>query len=271
MPLQKMKRHFYLSYSVTIFEFCDDGLYLFYQFVLKNKFMRTKLPSLLCIICLSFIFIPNTNAQFGLRAGISSNGILARDQYKNDLYNYARLTTGFNAGVTYDIPINDKFSVQPILQFSKKGYWVKYVEENYSNESWFSPYYMELPINVLFKPSLGNGKLITGAGAYIACGMGGKGHNIAKYIVNEELITSKDNARLAFIRDFNDLDADKWAYGKPLDYGVQLLEGYELKNGFSLQLMAQLGLANIYANADGEKPVNSKRNYGINLSIGYRL
>lgn len=217
---------------------------------------------------LGFLFSSNhVSAQVGIRAGANFYNVITKDKYGNEVYNDPKLNPGFHLGVTYDFPLAKNIYLQSAALFSTKGYRINNEQENSSVESYINPYYIEVPVNVLFAPKLGKGRLMLGAGPYIAYGIGGKGKAYVKNIVGGELVSENSKADLQFVSDINKANADKWTYGKPLDYGIQIMEGYEFNGRISVQVIGQLGLANIQpANAPS---VDKLKNFGLGISVGY--
>src|SRR5690348_10557010 len=97
-----------------------------------------------------------TNAQkasFGLRGGVNFYNLTGK--YANgDKLDY-KIKTGFNVGVNAEIPIGIDFYVQPGIIYSGKGGTLKS-----GLESKLSIGYVEVPLNLLYKPDLGTGKLL---------------------------------------------------------------------------------------------------------------
>lgn len=124
---------------------------------------------------------------------------------------------------------------------------------------------------------MGTGKLLLGAGPYIAYGLGGKwkakGSNVTvdgklEFVNDYKDATQQD----IFNEDFNYENGLTIPYAKKIDYGANLLAGYELSNNLSFQLNAQLGLANGIPNFDGKKPEKeSLKNVGFGISLGYKF
>ena len=156
------------------------------------------------------------------------------------------LKTGFNAGVNAEIPVGIDFYLQPGLLFSTKG--AKYDFQGVEATQTIS--YLELPVNFLYKPELGEGRLLLGFGPYAAYAVGGKikggGTDIDMEFGNEVGET------------------------KPFDAGANLLAGYEFSNNFSFQLNAGLGLINMYNRPTGDSETSVK-NTGFGVSLGYRF
>ena len=193
---------------------------------------------------------------FGVRAGVNFTNFKGDDEKGKDLD--FDLKTGFNIGVNAEIPVASDFYLQPGLLFSTKGYKEKVAGS--SDDLKYNVSYLEIPINFLYKPVLGPGKLLLGFGPYIGIGIGGK-------------VKHGDNAaKIKFKNDLNASDLTKnYQYQKGLDFGGNLLAGYELSSKISFQLNAQLGMSNLVPKVDGKK-LNSKiKNTGFGISVGYRF
>jgi hypothetical protein len=231
--------------------------------------MRLK-PFLPVLFFASFIITSGiAKAQIGVRAGFNAYNVISKDRNDNELYDNTRLNPGFHVGVTYDYLIGKDFYVQPAVLFSTKGYRIKRVEENSSIESYMDPYYVEVPVNFLYAPKLGKGRLLLGAGPYIAYGIGGRGQYYGKNIEEGVVKRTDQSADLQFLNDTKEIKTGKWAYGKTWDYGVQILEGYEFNERLSFQINAQLGLADIHPDINGVKSTNKIKNIGFGISVGY--
>lgn len=195
-------------------------------------------------------------ASFGVRAGINFQNWNGDNSGGNEIdYN---LKTGFHIGVNAEVPVAPEFYVQPGLLFSTKGAKDKIPN---ADDIRYNISYLEIPINVLYKPTLGSGKLLLGFGPYLAFAVGGKakrGSDSRDY----EFDSKTTLAKFA-----------QAPYAKRFDAGANFLAGYELSNKVSVQLNAQLGLVKIntkitdYPGGDEGKVKNT----GFGFSVGYRL
>jgi len=200
--------------------------------------------------------------SFGLRGGVNFQNINGKDNNGNKLSN--DMVTGFNAGINVEIPVAPQFFIQPGLLYSVKGAVNNDVILGQNISSNFKISYLELPVNFIFKPMLGTGRLLLGFGPYAAIGVGGK----AKY----EIGGNSRSTDIKFKNTVSDADPQDVAYFKPIDAGANLLAGYEFSNKISFQLNAQLGLTKInatYTDSPGDK--TSAKNTGFGFSVGYRF
>lgn len=201
--------------------------------------------------------------SIGIRAGVNLQKIYGDDFMGNKLSN--DFTTGFHAGLNADLFISEGFYLQPGLLYSTKG------AERKNNNTEYTQHisYIELPVNLLFKPQLGSGRLLLGAGPYAAYGISGKNK------------TKNGDAAVELDAKFkNKVSAAEYAttllngayYLKPFDFGGNVLIGYELNSGFSLQLNGQMGLSRINPEVDGVAADKSNwKNMGFGASLGYRF
>ncbi len=190
---------------------------------------------------------------FGIRAGVSLQNINGRDGNDNKLEN--KLVPRFQGGVNVELPLADEFYVQPGLLFAGKGTEFKGSNTNLNIS------YLEIPVNFLFKPVVGNGKLLLGFGPYVGFGIGGT------------IKPSNGNSsEIKFENTISVAQALTGTYIRKTDVGANLLFGYELSNLFSVQLNAQLGLAKINPDIEGLNNNNTMyKNTGFGLSVGYRF
>jgi hypothetical protein len=190
---------------------------------------------------------------FGVRAGVNFtnlNGDDGKDDYEN------KLKPGFNIGVNAEIPVAQDFFLQPGLLFTTKG------AKDKEGDGKLNISYLEVPINFLYKPTLGAGKLLLGFGPYIGFGIGGKYKN------------GDIERKVKFKNDVKASDislTDPKVFMKGLDFGGNLLVGYELTSKISFQLNAQLGMSNLDSKIEGKKQDGKTKNTGFGISVGYRF
>jgi hypothetical protein len=184
--------------------------------------------------------------SFGVKAGFSSSSV-SFDESEG-----TKRLAAFHAGVIADLSLAESFSLQPQLLYSAKGVKVPDIDANLNvTTASYKLNYLELPVNFLYKPQVGPGKLFVGAGPYLALGLSGKYQDIKV----------KFDGKKA-----EDLDeTDENIHAKALDAGANFLAGYELNNGLLFSINYSLGLTNI--DPDGSK---SKNGY-FGISVGYLL
>lgn len=199
-----------------------------------------KLSAILIVAML--LALPALQAQttFGVRGGVNfSNQTIKGGGIELD----TKMLTGFNIGVDLEVPVAPDFYFQPGLLFTTKG--MKY--EIMGDDITTKLNYLEVPLNLLYKPLLGEGNLILAFGPYLAYGIGGKAKSGNE---TEDIKFGKDE-------DY-----------KPFDMGGNLSFGYMFSGGFSVQFNTQLGLINIAPEDSGDVTI---KNSGFGLSVGYRF
>ncbi len=186
---------------------------------------------------------------FGLRAGVNFQNINGKDASDDKLQN--DLLTGFHAGVNAEIPVGTGTYIQPGVLYTQKGAKL----EDSDNKIKLS--YIDIPVNLIYKPVLGTGNMVLGFGPYVGFGIGGKVENGN----NEMDVEFTDSRSASEIHKFKRIDA-----------GANFLAGYEFANKLSFQLNAQLGLVDInpeISNVSNDK--TNWRNTGWGISLGYRF
>src|SRR5690349_6856896 len=199
--------------------------------------MKTGFIMAALLIGISAASFAQTPVSYGIRAGVNFQNLNGKDASGGNLDN--KLKTGFNIGITADIPVaSPDYFVQTGLLFTTKG--AKVVTPTSGNNK-VNLNYLEIPITFLYKPVVGEGRLLLGVGPYLGIGVGGKS-------------------------DFGSID-----FGddlKRFDAGGNLLFGYQFTPKISAQLNAQLGLLNIQKDPPGDATI---KNTGFGVSLGYHF
>jgi hypothetical protein len=188
---------------------------------------------------------------FSIRGGVNFQNINGKDILGDKLTN--KVKPGFHIGVLADVPLATEYAMQSGLLFSAKG--AKLANSGHK----LTISYLEIPINLLYKPVLGDGKLLLGFGPYLAFGLGGK-----------LKLGNGGSYGVKYTSEVKRTDPTDKTYFKRFDAGANLLAGYQLSNGFSIQLNAQLGLVKINPSLEGIN--NNKaayKNTGFGISVGY--
>jgi hypothetical protein len=186
--------------------------------------------------------------KFGIVAGANFSSATAKNVTLNSGKETSDLIVGIRAGVTADLQLADEFYIGTGLLFAGKG------GKNKDNSDFKTTLsYLQVPINFLFKPEVGSGKLNLGAGPYVAYGVGGK-HKGSVGNISADLKAFDDESGAAKLKRF--------------DAGVGVVAGYEMNSGLYLGLHADLGLVNAYDNTDNDR---SWKNTSFGVSLGYKF
>jgi len=200
----------------------------------------------LIISCALFLnYAKAQNTSFGITAGAVFTSYKAAVESVSIT---SRTKAGFTAGAVVSIGMGKYISLQPALNFVQKGGTFK--DEGSADKTTLN--YLELPLNIVYNTSGAKGKFFAGAGPCFSMGLSGKD----KY---------KD--------DYYDETTDiKFGSGtdddlKPLEVCINIIAGYQLKNGLFIAANYNAGLNNI-ANGDSFYSVDTKyhnRYFGVRI------
>ena len=204
------------------------------------------------IALINFAKAQTEQTTFGFKAGINFQNLTGHDVNGNQLNN--RLKAGVSLGANAQIPIATDFYIQPGVEFNQKG--AKSSDGFYTT----TLNYIDVPVNFVYKPLVGTGHLILGAGPYVGFGIGG---NVSDGTTKTQVIFQNQV-------NTNDLNSG-YPYFRRLDAGANLLAGYEFDNRISIQLNAQLGLTKTNPTIVGYSDPSAVKNTGFGFSVGYRL
>lgn len=177
----------------------------------------------------------------------------------------------FQVGVNLDIPLSMALYLQPGVLYSGKGFkqtggWLA----SEGNEFKAKADYIEMPINLVYRSQVWTGNVMIGAGPYVGYGIGGKWETEGKIVIGD-IILSESNGDIIFKQDLSDGEFSNYLYGKPWDYGINVLAGYEFLQRIAVQLNAQWGVANLVPDIDSKPADGSIRNRSYGISLGYRF
>jgi hypothetical protein len=227
--------------------------------------MKTKLFAFVLILML---FIPQTFAQkkrkvdtgvhFGILGGCNLQTFIGKDYWGDRLDN--KFTPGFHGGGNVILNIGPDLYLQPGLLFSVKGAKQNIITDNITKTIRLS--YLEVPLNLLFRPMLGDGHILLGLGPYAAYGITG----------NEKTQSGPVTIKLSvkYLADASG-EPTTYVYYRGPDAGANIFVGYEFYSQIFCQLNAQMGLMKINPDYGYPNDVTSKKNFGFGLSAGYRF
>jgi len=203
-----------------------------------------------------------SKARFGIYGGVNFQTINGKDANGTTLEN--SIITKFHAGINEEIPLAPDFKFQVGVQYIGKGAKGDFVYNTNGKDVLITREinlsYIEVPLNLVYKPLLGTGNLILGFGPYVGYSFGGK----AKFSGTDAPADRDVNfTKTAPANELNNL-----ANYKPLDVGSNFFFGYELRNGINFVFNASLGLININSQTTNKL---AEKNTGFGLSLGYRF
>lgn len=231
-----------------------------------------KISLLTAFICGCF-FCAHSQAHFGVQVG----GNVAITQYErnedDDLTNKPRF--GLVAGLVADVPLGP-VSFRPELNFIQKGFKNEDTNTDLGvttvtvQKSRFN--YVEVPLNFVFNVPVGASKIYFGLGPNFGLGMGG---NVEyKATASSVLGTAQSSTKfdVRFDGKENDLNSfdDRKYHLKRLDFGGNVLAGFQSSMGLFVNLGFTLGLSDISPNSsDTDNFEFQQKNHGVHLKIGY--
>ncbi|MFA9390154.1 MAG: porin family protein [Prolixibacteraceae bacterium] len=221
---------------------------------IKNSFL------IVALILIGFCAQSQSNGiSFGLRGGFDMQTFNGQD-INGDKLELSQVPR-FNVGAIVDIPVAPEFYFQTGLLYTTKGAKSDDQFLGLDMSAEYNIAYVELPLNFVYKSTLGNGKIVLGFGPYLAYGIGGN----AKFTMG----STSSEEKIVFTNEFQSLNPLTWNNFKAFDYGGNLFFGYQLSNGILVQLNTQLGMAQINAENTTIASKASFKNTGYGISIGY--
>jgi hypothetical protein len=223
--------------------------------------MKKRLLSIALILLFSASFAvaqEKSKLLFGILGGVNYQNLNGKDLGGDKLENDMLL--GFHGGINVQIPIAPEFYFQPGIMYATKG--AKNTSGSISSTTKLN--YIEVPLNMVYKASLGEGFFMLGFGPYVSYGISGN--------VKTESGSVTLNRDVKFKSVVETGDNILVPYYKAFDAGANIFVGYEMASGLFLQLDTEFGMLNInpeYKILATDK--SSTKNTGFGLSLGYRF
>lgn len=210
------------------------------------------------IYLLALLFIACTGARAQKVSYIFTAGFNEFKAGNGGMYPHDHFVSGYNFGSLLDIRWGN-ISLQPGWLFTTKGGTSKDVHFSYTDPHTFQRLYgegnervrlnyIEVPANVIYWLKAPHGEFFIGAGPYMAVGLD----------ASESLDNNPENFYFSLP---NPHFAKGWI--KRIDYGLNSILGYKLKNGLGLSMGYSQGLRTLYDNPE------ITRNRGFNISVSY--
>lgn len=149
--------------------------------------------------------------------------------------------TSFHAGLVSDLRLSFNLYFQPQFLLSGKG---TKDYPNYLDTVTINPFFLEIPLNFLYKNTVGKGNVLVGLGPYVGQALFGK----------VKTFSSQRNIKFGN-KYYDDV--------RGLDLGLNLIAGYEFKSGPLINVNYSLGLTN------SDELFEGARNRYLGISFGY--
>ncbi|MGZ8559431.1 MAG: porin family protein [Chitinophagaceae bacterium] len=231
-----------------------------------------KTTKLIGCMALLSLFIISANAQKSsaiLRGGVNlANVSVTKDGGIDD----AKMLTSFQAGIIGNLHLTSFLALQPGVLFTGKGTKAHSGDESSANfyRATSNPYYIEVPVNLVFKTPTGSSNFFVGAGPYIAMGVAGKNK------VNGKIagISFSNEKNIKFSNDDpTTLDEEEGAgFGimKRFDYGLNGTIGVEASK-LVISANYGLGLAKLQSGSGGSGSDKNNKHRVLSFTLGYKL
>ncbi|MGZ8540629.1 MAG: outer membrane beta-barrel protein [Chitinophagaceae bacterium] len=220
------------------------------------------------------LFVITANAQEKkssaiLRGGVNLANVSVTD---NGGIDDAKMLTSFQVGIIGDINITSFLALQPGVIFSGKGTKTQRGNENDANfyRATSNPYYVEVPLNLVFKTPTGNSNFFVGAGPYIAMGIAGKNKVNGKiggvsYNSERNIKWSNDDPTT-----LNEEEGSGFGIMKRFDYGLNGTIGIEASK-LVISANYGLGLAKLQSGSGGSGEDNYNKHRVLSFTLGFKL
>ncbi len=186
---------------------------------------------------------------------------------------------GLTIGAIAEIGLGNGLSLRPELNFIQKGGKIsKYETINVFGATLSTNYtesialgYLELAPNLVYNLKAGSGKFFVGVGPDLAFGLGGKykfNSLITSTAAGSSSISDYENKKIKFDgKKATDLaEADDDYHLKALDFGINVLAGYKMRDGAFISAGYTTGLSNFDPNDQ-----QTAKNSGFNIKIGFLI
>lgn len=184
----------------------------------------------------------------------------------------AKMLTSFQVGIIGDLNITSFLAIQPGVIFTGKG--TKAQSGNESDANFYratsNPYYIEVPVNLVFKTPTGNSNFFVGAGPYIAMGIAGKNKVDGKiagvaYSSERNIKWSNDDPTT-----LNDEEGSGFGIMKRFDYGLNGTIGVEASK-LVISANYGFGLAKLQSGSGGSGEDNKNKHRVLSFTLGFKL
>ena len=223
----------------------------------------------ICVVLLlpALLIAGSVKAQF-IKVGLNAANITITNDGDVDK---AKALGSFHAGISGDIKLAPSLYIQPGLYFTGKGSKTQSgtpADANYYRAT-SNPYYIEVPVNLIFKTPGKGLRFFAGAGPYLAVGIAGKNKVEGKFLGvafnSEENIqwSNDDPATLGYE------EGSGYGIMKRFDYGLNAVAGIE-SGGLLLSAGYGFGLAKLQSGSNSSADDKNKHRV-FSVSVGFRL
>lgn len=215
----------------------------------------------LFVLCAYFVLLQSLKAQnlkFGAKAGINFASISAYNNPTNSTYQ-SKIFDNIDIGGVTEL-VWPKFTLQSGLILDGKGGENTYInnQTNTNRQKNTRLYYLEVPLDLLYKIHTKTGTLLLGGGPYAAYGLWGI-YSLSGIIFDSPI---DGNQRVAFGNNENN------DY-KRTDYGLNLKTEIRFLHGIGFELNYEYGLRNIATPGIYDDANIKTRNKVFGIAVSY--
>lgn len=237
-----------------------------------KKLVSFLFTSLLCV----FVLTANSQDESGskskssviVKGGVNFANVTVSDDGDVD---DATSLTSFHAGIIADLYLAPILYLQPGILFTGKGTKTQQGTEGSAN--WYkatsNPYYIEIPVNLVFKTPGERTKFFAGAGPYLGIGIAGK-NKVRGALLGTEF---SSESKIDFSNDdpttLNQEEGSGFGIMKRFDYGLNGLAGIET-GGVVISANYGLGLAKLQSGSNSGEDNNNKHRV-FSISLGFKF
>lgn len=221
--------------------------------------------------CVVLSVVATAQNSLGVQAGVVSSSFSTKSE--NGVYtNSSKMKIGFKAGVYGEIQMSPDVFFQPGINYISKG-------GIYNGKSAVIPKtdgkaipnampvltnqtysiklnYVEVPLNLVYKPGDNPKKIMVGIGPVLSYGFGGKATVTTGGRAEEKVKVKFDGKN----------STDSLLHGKPLELGANVFAGYELESGIRFMLQYRPN----FTDNDATNNVTVKNSY-FSFTVGVKL
>ncbi len=207
----------------------------------------------LVIAVVAILGVATVQAQdevsFGVKGGVNFAKLQGDDVEDADG------RTGFHLGAIVEIPVSEKFSVQPEVMYSQQGLQSEFEDENTTSESKLKLDYINVPVLAKF---------------YVAEGFSIEaGPQFGFLAKAEQEFQSTTTSGGVTVESEGTEDIEDSIAG--FDMGAAFGAGYELNSGLFFQARYIIGLSNVDDSDEGGLFEDDLTNSNLQLSVGFKF
>lgn len=228
----------------------------------------------LLVVVLAATYFAQAQISFGVHGNVIGASMQNKaDDPNNDISDF-KTRISWKLGLVAQVPLTTNLSFMPQLNVLSKG---GKIDETQTGEVLGAPItvtakgdakltYVELPLNVVYSTGGEEGGFFIGIGPVISYGIGGKTTGNATGTYQGQTYTRSLDGDVKFDgKKTDELDPnDENTHFKALEFGANVLVGYQLMNGVFINAHYNYGISNIDPNAGYES-----RNRYFGVGIGY--